>query len=84
MMAGAGVTTWNPPTAPAVRHAAALPWIAGGALALVSGLAAALVHPALGLAVVGLLAAPLFVLAPSRALLLFAAVVPFEIGRAHV
>jgi O-antigen ligase len=56
----------------------AWPWVAAAGLLLVVGLAGFLVHPVLGLAVVGLLAAPLFVTAPQYGLLLFVAILPFD------
>src|SRR5262245_5960377 len=53
-------------------------WIGGGVLLLVAGLGGYLIHPLLGAGVIGLVAAPVFVLAPERALLLFAVSLPFD------
>src|SRR5262245_36807540 len=76
---GGAATTWRAqPGTPTWRRSGTAPWVVAGAIVLLLGLAAALVHPALGLAVVGLLTSPVFVVAPHRALLLFAAVVPFD------
>jgi len=57
---------------------AAAPWLAAGALVLAVGLGAFFVHPLLGAAVLGLFAAPLFVVAPQYAFLLFVALLPFD------
>lgn len=53
-------------------------WIAVAGVLLLLGLAGFLVHPILGVGVLGLLVAPAFVLAPHYALLLFVAVLPFD------
>src|SRR5258706_4916428 len=53
-------------------------WRGVAAVLLVLGLAAFVVHPALGLGVMALLVAPLFVVAPKYALLLFVALLPFD------
>src|SRR4029077_18966458 len=51
---------------------------AAGALVLAVGLGAFFVHPLLGAAVLGLFAAPLFVVAPQYAFLFFVALLPFD------
>lgn len=53
-------------------------WVGAAAVLLVLGLAGFLVHPLLGLGVLSLLVAPLFVMAPKYALLLFVAILPFD------
>src|SRR5689334_15012988 len=60
------------------RGGDARPWIAAGTLVLLLGLGAFVVSPVLGAAVLGLFVAPLFVVAPRHALLLFVAMLPFD------
>ena len=55
-----------------------VPWLAAGALLLALGLVGFLIHPILGAAVLGIFVAPIFVTAPRYALLLFAALLPFD------
>jgi O-antigen ligase len=54
------------------------PWILGASLLLPIGLAAFVASPLLGVGVLGLLLAPVFVLWPRHALLLFVAMLPFD------
>jgi O-antigen ligase len=74
MTSGAAITVgeWR---GGATGHA---PWLAAAALLLALGLAGFLVHPVLGAAVLGVFVVPLFVTAPQHALLLFAALLPFD------
>jgi O-antigen ligase len=60
------------------RGGDAWPWMAAATLFLVFGLAAFVASPLLGVAVLGLFAAPLFVVAPRHALLVFVAMLPFD------
>src|SRR5262249_38515770 len=53
-------------------------WVAVGAVLLAVGLAAFVASPMLGAVVLGAFAAPIFVLAPRHALLLFVAMLPFD------
>jgi O-antigen ligase len=54
------------------------PWIGAATLLLLLGLAAFVASPMLGAAVLGLFVAPLFVLSPRYALLVFVAMLPFD------
>ena len=56
----------------------AVPWIAVASVLLLLGLAGFLVHPVLGAGVLAVLVAPVFVLSPRYALLLFLAVLPLD------
>jgi O-antigen ligase len=73
------MTSGNTATMDGFRgDADARPWIAVATLLLFVGLAAFVVSPKLGIATLGLFAAPLFVTAPRYALLLFVAMLPFD------
>jgi O-antigen ligase len=60
------------------RGGDARPWMAAASLLLLIGLAAFVASPLLGVAVLGLFAAPLFVVAPRYALLVFVGMLPFD------
>ena len=55
-------------------------WLGAGIVLLVLGIAGFLVHPALGLGAIALLAAPVFVVAPKYALLFLVALLPFDLA----
>lgn len=58
--------------------ASAGPWIGAAIVLLVLGIAGYVVHPLLGLGVLGLLVAPVFVVAPKYAILFLVALLPFD------
>jgi O-antigen ligase len=72
MMSGStlAIDTW--------RGGDARPWMGAATLLLLVGLVAFVASPMLGAAVVALFVAPLFVVAPRHALLLFVALLPFD------